>query len=99
MHKGSRRTRNSEMETSDSAEAIREHRLGLLNYMEFEASDRGVGSIQLHKLNEAANLRDRIRGEIEEWARLRAEAMFAQWVLDRRKAGNDSESRIQDSEA
>lgn len=57
---------------------------GLLAYLE-TASDRGVGQIQLNKLNEAANIRSRILADLQEWVRASAEVLYMDWVMKRRQ--------------
>lgn len=67
---------------------------GFLDYVE-TASDRGVGNIQLGRLNEAANLRRRIGQDLQAWVRVEAEARFAGWVIERRR--NEARLGMQNS--
>jgi hypothetical protein len=57
---------------------------GFLHYVE-GASDRGLGDIELSRLNEAANIRDRIADDIQDWVRANAEALHVGWVRRRRQ--------------
>ena len=62
---------------------------GFLRCVE-NASDQSVGNVQLSRLNEAANWREHIGQEIQEWIRANAEAMFAGWVLECRRADREA---------
>ena len=72
---------------------------GLLVYLE-TASDRSVGQIQLNQLNEAANLRRHIAGEIQDWVNATAKALYASWVIQQREArkreSQAGEAEVQD---
>lgn len=58
---------------------------GFLGYVE-QASEVSLGNVQLSRLAEAANIRGRIAGEIEDWVRAQAEALVAGWMLEQEKS-------------
>jgi len=57
---------------------------GLLSYIEGTA-DRGLDNVELNRLGEAANIRRRIMEDIQDWVRVNAEAMYANFVRGRRQ--------------